>query len=248
MPIMPLIMPLPDEGRVFRGHCQVRLGDALPSRRARLDALARYLQDVAEDDAADAGLPDTIGWVLRKTRLTVPRFPELGERLRLETFCSATAAKWAERTTTLTGDRGALAQGVSVWVAIDVATGRPARPGERFERVYGPSARGRRASARLHLPAPPPPAAVAGRPWPLRVSDFDVWGHVNNAVSWAAVEEALGAVDWLPEVAEVEHNEALSPGAAPVLAEQRSDDALDLWLLDPRRVTTSARARGPAAG
>ena len=43
----------------------MRLGDVDPSGRLRLDAIARYLQDVASDDAADAGL-DT-GWVARRT-------------------------------------------------------------------------------------------------------------------------------------------------------------------------------------
>jgi acyl-ACP thioesterase len=231
---------------VFTGRRRVRLGDATPGRRARLDALARYLHDVAEDDAADVGLTPDIGWVLRKTRLSVRRFPMLGEAVRLDTFCSATASRWAQRTTIVTGDGGGWAQATSVWVAIDVATGTPARLGPRFRAAYGPSAGDRRASARLRLPPPPPDLATHGSPWPLRSSDFDIWGHVNNAISWAAVEDALGSlgrVDDLPLRAEVEHNDAIAPGAEPRLAVAPSDGAIDAWLVDGTRVLMSARVR-----
>ena len=33
--------------------------------------------------------------------------------------------------------------------------------------------------------------ALASVPWPLRVTDVDVAGHVNNAASWQAVEQLL---------------------------------------------------------
>jgi len=243
-------LPLPTVGRVFTGHLQVRLGDVTPRRRARLDAVARYLQDVAEDDAADAGWPTDVGWVVRWTRLSVRRFPLLGERLRLDTFCSGTAAAWAERTTTIAGDGGASLQGTSVWVAVRPASGRPARLGERFDAVYAPSAGSRRATARLHLP--PPTAAVrrGGRDWPLRTSDFDAWGHLNNAISWAAVEDAMAGEAgpapsteaWpAPFSAEVEHHRAIEPGDRPVLCRSTDGTALSAWLVDRRGVLTAAR-------
>lgn len=244
-----LPLALPAQGRIYTGHHRVRLGDAAPSRRMRLDALARFLQDVAEDDAADAAWPDDIGWVLRSTRLTIRRFPTLGETLRLDTFCSASAARWAERTTTVTGEAGGLVQATSVWVAIDVATGSPARLGEPFSRVYGPSTSGRRVSARLQLPAPTAEAVAAARPWPLRRADLDVWGHVNNAISWAAVEDELCRVDWLPATATLEHHQAIGPDDQPRLAASRRGRGLDVWLVDPSgRMLSAAHLEPQQAG
>ncbi|MGO9559038.1 MAG: acyl-[acyl-carrier-protein] thioesterase [Acidimicrobiales bacterium] len=234
-------LPLPEHGRVFSAERQVRLGDSTPSGRLRFDAVARYLQDVAEDDATDAGWPSPIGWLLRRCAVTVHQFPVLGERLRLETFCSASASKWAERTTTMTGAGGGSLQATAVWIAIDVASGRPARLGDLFERVYVPSTEGRRASVRLSLQPPPSEAVARARGWPLRATDLDILGHVNNAISWAAVEDELARLDWLPQRAEVEHNGEITLGDPPMLATWESHAGLDLWLVVAGRVLTSAR-------
>lgn len=222
---------LPAHGRVIEGRRKVRMADVGPQRRARLDALARYLGDVAEDDAAGATIPITIGWVLRSTRMHVDRFPVLGEQLVFHTFCSATASRWAERTTQVHGSAGARFRAVSIWVAVDTRTGGPARLGDWFFAVYGPSAGGKRASARLTLGPPPDPVTGAVRPWPLRRSDLDAWAHVNNAVAWAAVEDA---VDISPDdsvVALIEHHSPIDAKTEPVLVVDRSDDRWCVWLL-----------------
>src|SRR3954470_20577383 len=101
----PLQLPPPARGRIYAGARRVRLGDASPGGRLRLDALARYLQDVSNDDTRDAGLDDD-GWVVRRTALQVDRVPVIGEELALQTFCSGTGARWAERRVQVRGDRG----------------------------------------------------------------------------------------------------------------------------------------------
>jgi len=57
----------PRAGRVFEGTRRVRLADVSPAGRLRLDAIARFLQDVSADDTADAALPDAEAWVVRIT-------------------------------------------------------------------------------------------------------------------------------------------------------------------------------------
>jgi acyl-ACP thioesterase len=226
---------LPTEGRLFEGRRKVRMADVGPDRRGRLDALARYLADVAEDDAAGATLPPTIGWVLRSTRMEIERFPTLGEELVLRTFCSGVASRWAERTTLVEGSSGAGCRAVSVWVAVDTRTGAPARLDDRFFAVYGPSAGGRQATARLTLGPPSEPAVRAGRAWPLRRSDLDAWAHVNNAIAWAAVEDAVDIAPTDSVVALLEHHSPIDPGTVPALAVERSGGAWRLWLLASRR-------------
>lgn len=235
-----VIRPLPATGRVYTGERLVRLGDSTPAGRLRLDALATFLQDVAEDDAADAGWPASIGWVLRRCAVSVLRFPVRTERVRLQTFCSGTGARWAERTTTVTGEDGGLLQAEALWVAVDATSGRPVRLGDVFHEVYYPSTGGRSVSSRLSLPAPPT-SADHRRPWPIRATDLDLWDHVNNAVHWQAVEDELALVDWIPVVAELEYNEAIVASDTPELLSERAVGGLSVWLLDGDRVLASAR-------
>lgn len=223
---------LPARGRVVEGHRRVRTADVGADRRARLDALARYLHEVAEDDAEGAAVPATVGWVLRSTRMDVERFPRLGEHLVLYTFCSATAQRWAERTTVVRGADGARLRAASIWVAVDTTTGAPVRLGDWFFATYGPSSEGKRASAKLALTGPTGPVDAV-RPWPLRRSDLDAWGHVNNAIAWGAVEDAvqIGPDDALAAL--VEHHAPIDLGAEPVLATKDGGGEHLVWLLRP---------------
>ena len=76
----------------------MRLGDVSPSGRLRLDAVARYLQDVSADDTADAALPDARGLGGAHARvIEVAPFPRYLEPLALATWCSGTGSHWAER-------------------------------------------------------------------------------------------------------------------------------------------------------
>lgn len=186
----------------------------------RLDAIARALQDVATDDAADAGLAD--GWVLRRVALRVDRFPEFREQVDLVTWCSGVAASAAERCTTLAVGGRVVVEAVALWVFVG-RDGRPARlDRERFE-VYG-IATDRRISTRLrHSDGPDPTVAgVVQRDWRLRAADVDVLGHVNNAVSLAAVEDVLRDERRSevppPWSVEVEFRSPIGPGEEPVLA------------------------------
>jgi Acyl-ACP thioesterase len=83
-------------------------------------------------------------------------------------------------------------------------------------------------SARLSHPGPP--ADTAGRPWPLRASDFDTAGHVNNSIHWAAVEDVLAGTDWLPRRAELEYHRAVLPGQDPWLLTGQAAGQLSVWL------------------
>ncbi len=106
--------------------------------------------------------------------------------VELTTWCSGVAAIAAGRRWSLKGDAGGHIEVDSVWIHLD-AEQRPARI-EDFG-VYADAAAGRHVSTKLALPDPPPNAPRT--PWPLRVTDVDLHGHVNNAVHWQAVEDTL---------------------------------------------------------
>ena len=207
---MSSLVPRPTAGRVFEGQRRVRLADVSPAGRLRLDAAARFLQDLSADDTADAALEDAEAWVVRKTVIEVVAFPRYLEPLALATWCSGTGSHWAERRISIQGDRGGAIEAATTWVHIDMASGRPSRIPAGFDEVYGEAHGGRRVKARLDHPDPPD-AELDGFPWPLRFSDFDVLGHVNNAACWQIVEQALSERRDLraPLRAEVQHRTAI---------------------------------------
>src|SRR4051794_26675844 len=101
-----LLVPASEAGRVFCHRATVALGDVSPAGRARLDAIARWLQDAAWADWIDAGLDDGGVWIVRRLHLCIDAFPRFGDALAVDTFCSGTGRLWAERRSTVRGAGG----------------------------------------------------------------------------------------------------------------------------------------------
>lgn len=232
---------VPTEGRTFTATRTVRLGDAGLTGALRLDALARFLQDVAADDAHAVGLRDA-SWVVRRTLLVVDGRPRYGERIELTTFCGGIGSRFAERRTSVVGPASRI-EASSLWVFLD-ERGRPAPLPPVFVEAYGEAAGGRTASSRLALAAPAPELVAAGEPWPLRATDFDVLGHVNNAVYWAMVEDdpvECGRVV-------LEYRTPIEPGASVTLVRSGSPPGDERWLVSGAGVHAAARiTRSPAS-
>lgn len=239
----PEFVSCPPAGRRISGTRRVRLGDVTPSGRLRLDALARYLQDVAADDVDEAGI--TGAWVLRRMALQVGKLPMFRDVVELVTFCSGTGARWAERRTTVRVGDEVSVESVALWVYVD-AEGRPAPLEGWFFDLYGTAANGRRVSPRLRLPLPSDGAAR--RPWVLRHTDFDVLGHVNNAIAWAVVEDELARGAHLPggriAAAEVEYRAAIDPGDACEVVQEPTADGFACWVVVDGDVRISVRVSG----
>jgi acyl-ACP thioesterase len=179
--------------------------------RLRLDAVARFLQDVAIDDVQETGwgMPEHL-WFVRRILVDVLR-PFLDDReVELTTWCSGVAAIAAGRRWSVVGDAGGRIEVDSVWVHLDAAA-NPARI-EDFG-VYAEAAGGRHVSTKLELPDPP--VGGTGRRWSLRATDVDLHGHVNNAVYWQAVEELLPTLrvdPRLPLQAELDYRQPIDLG------------------------------------
>lgn len=205
MPLAPAVdlVEIPATGRRFVARRPVRLGDVDSSARMRFDAVARFLQDVATDDAADAGVSEELRWLVRRTLVSTIRSPRLGETLELTTFCSGYGRSWAERRTAISGSLGGQVETVSLWVSIDSTTGRPVALDHRFHDVWGETSADRRVGPRLQIERPAASAQSRGR-WPIRVVDIDPYRHANNAAQWAAMEELAGLDADRRGVAEIE--------------------------------------------
>jgi acyl-ACP thioesterase len=208
----------PPGGRVFQSDARTGFADCAPSGRIRLDAVARWLQDVAYADVEDAGLASMAVWVVRRTRICVRRFPRFGERFSLATFCSGLGRMWGERRTTVRreGEPEPDVESAALWVHLDPASWRPVPFSDRESELYGSAAAGRRVSARLRHPAPAP--AGSSRPWLFRAVDLDIAGHVNNAAYWEPLEEELLAGPEPERIdAEIEFRSPCQPGVKQLI-------------------------------
>lgn len=251
-------VPYPASGRVYRSSRRVRLGDVTTSGRLRLDALARYLQDVATDDAIDGRYDDPHGWVVRRTQVWVREFPRYLDELTLHTWCGGVGSHHAERRTQVRRGDEPVAEAAALWVHVDLASMRPARLADDFATRFATAAAGRTVSGRLEVGrALPRPADSHGArvPWSVRATDMDAVGHMNNAAYWEPVE------DWLarhpgpraPMHVTLEHHGEVRLGNA---VEILADDAAALagsgavalrHLVDGTSVAAVALLRPPVA-
>jgi acyl-ACP thioesterase len=235
-------------GRRYAVQRPVCLGDVLPSGEVRLEALARYLQDVASDDGIDAAIDADQTWVVRRTALSIGRRPILGDGLEIVTWASGAGARWAERTTSIRSRSGGTVDATALWVCMDATTRRPARLSARFWEMYGEAVADRSVSPRLTHPDPTAGTQLNSRQWPLRVSDIDVFDHVNNAATWAALDDELHRyaghrrVEW----AELEYRSAIDPDASLCLSSAVATDEARIWLAGPQGVQASGFVRWAA--
>lgn len=234
----------PAEGRIFHAHRRVRLGDCSPSGRVRLDACARFLQDIANDDSRDAGSPNPTAWVARRTVIRVDRFAQYLDMVALSTWCSGLGPRWAERRYSMasvqdddasgsaTRGRSGRIEANTLWVHIDMVTMKPVPVPADFAGQFATAANGRQVKARLYLPLRPPGGEMRVTQWPVRFADFDVLGHVNNSIYWAMVEEHVAGQSGSdsPLIVTVEHHAGIEPGDVVNIAASARVDGFDLWV------------------
>jgi acyl-ACP thioesterase len=226
-------------GRVVTISRHVGLADVRPDGRARLDALARIAQDVADADASSAPDAGEVGvWILRRLAMTIAHTPRLRAEVAATTWCSGVGPRWAERSTTLQVGELACAEVTGIWVHVDRERGVPAPLPKGFDAVWGSSSQGRKVSARLRHQGPP--ADAQRSPWSLRATDFDVLDHVNNAAYFAPVEEQL-ARRGISHVtrAEIEFRAGLDRGDDVELLVSDRDDGFACWLVVDHDVRAS---------
>ncbi|WP_327114967.1 thioesterase [Nocardia sp. NBC_01730] len=235
--VIPSVLPEPPtEGTPFETGWPVRVADTAPDQRLRLDAVARYLQDIGYEhlDAVEEG--DThLGWVVRRTVIDVLKPIEIGERVTLRRWCSALSNRWCNMRVQVCGTRGGLMETEAFLIHFGTESGVPARMSDRFMAPMLASTTEHRLRWKAALTAPMPPADEPGvqtRPFPLRVTDIDLLDHVNNAVYLSAVEEILADHAELksgPHRTVIEYAKPVRFGDDLQLIARRTGSSLDLW-------------------
>ena len=219
---------LPEVGRRFSTARKVRLGDVTPKGRLRLDAVARYLQDIATDDSLDGGYDEPHSWVVRRTQMWVTRFPKYLAQVELTTWCGALGSHWAERRTQIKCAGTVAIDCAALWVRVDFKTMKPVALTNELIKLLETATNGRKISSRLEIGRNLPDLSsnnATSQDWPIRFSDMDAVGHLNNAAYWEVLEEYLGANSGqrAPLLATIEHHGAIDPGSQVRIVMQKLD-------------------------
>lgn len=229
--------------RRYTQRHRVGAADVDADGRAHPFSIARWLQETAFEDGVDSGFGSEAFWIIRRLTLSVRRMPSFPEALELTTWCSGKAKAVAERTTTISGDRGADAEAQAIWVHVDPETRLPTRLPPAFDEVYGPSAGDHRPRSSLRHPAAPP-ADAERLEWFFPSSEIDLAGHVSNLWYWKVAEEHLD-LDPLRSggetVLEAEFRSGIGHGPAVV---HRSGAMI--WICDPAGAVAGTASVRPA--
>lgn len=224
-----------DDGVVFSDSVVVRPDAVNADRRIKFDGIARHLQNAGQDHLAASGHEQTHPhWIARRTVIELQRSGGWPERLSLHRWCSRMGSRWCNIRIDLDGDAGTSVKTEAFWINFNVDTGTPSRLGDDFTDKFGSTAEPGPLRWKPWLDTSPDPAATAV-PFLLRAVDVDFVQHVNNAVYWSALEEALSQYPdlegKLPVRAVIEHNTQLTLADSPRLLAYRDGDRLLVWIM-----------------
>lgn len=255
-----LVTMLPDRGAAvpyFGAQYRIRAGDVDQELRLRLDSVARYLQDVANDNlgASTFGSSDPF-WLVRRTIIDVVEPISWPGTLSLERWCSALSTRWANMRVRVKAapeaDRlnptprpGGLIETESFWINVN-ESGMPARISDGgFEYLSSMTSEHRLRWKQLNSSVPPDshaPGTADDRPHILRATDFDPFKHVNNSSYWAVIEDELIEHPDLtdgPHRAVIEYLRPVAPGSRMTVRRSRVGDRLSVWMIVDGLVSTT---------
>lgn len=188
------MMPVPDpHPDVFEAQWPLRVADVDRGGRLKFDAATRHIQDIGADQLREMGFEETHPlWIVRRTMIDVISPIEFKDILRLRRWCSGTSNRWCEMRVRIDGTRhGGLIESEAFWININRETQGPARIADDFIEGLQRTTDVDRLRWKAYLKAGSREDAVDIRSYPVRVSDIDIFDHMNNSVYWSVVEDYL---------------------------------------------------------
>lgn len=189
------MMPVPDpHPDVFDVQWPLRVADVDREGRLKFDAATRHIQDIGSDQLRQMGFQETHPlWIVRRTMIDMIRPIEFQDTLRLRRWCSGTSNRWCEMRVRIDGRKGGLIESEAFWININRETQGPARISDDFLSGLRRTTDVDRLRWKAYLKAGSRDDAADVRPYPVRVSDIDIFDHMNNSVYWSVVEDYLHA-------------------------------------------------------
>ena len=195
------------------GRCGSAISTA--SGRLRFDAACRHIQDIGSDHLRELGFEETHPlWIVRRTMVDLIRPIEFQDMLRLRRWCSGTSNRWCEMRVRIDGRKGGLMESEAFWININRETQGPARISDDFLEGLQRTTVVDRLRWKAYLKAGGREDAAQIREYPVRVTDIDLFDHMNNSVYWTVIEDYLYAHPGAALRAAAGHHRARRRGGA----------------------------------
>jgi acyl-ACP thioesterase len=211
-----VLMPVPDgHPDVFDLQWPLRVADIDRGGRLRFDAAARHIQDIGQDHLREMGYEDTHPlWIVRRTMIDLIRPVQFGEMLRMRRWCSGTSNRWCEMRVRIDGRHGGLTESEAFWINFNRDTQMPSRISDDFLAGLRRTTDVDRLRWKAYLTASREDAMEI-HDFPVRVTDIDLFDHMNNSVYWAVIEDYLASCPELLEAplrVTIEHDAPVALG------------------------------------
>ncbi len=172
--------------------------------------------DIGQDHLREVGHNDTHPlWIVRRTMIDMIAPIDFQDTLRLRRWCSGASSRWCEMRVRIDGRKGGLVETEAFWISFNRETQTPARMSDDFIRGLKRTTDIDRLRWKGYLKPGSREDADEIRAFPIRVSDIDLFDHVNNSVYWKVVEEFLGPYPELTEAplrVTIEHDAPVAYG------------------------------------
>ncbi len=152
-------------------------------------------QDIGQDQLREMGFEQTHPlWIVRRTMIDLVRPIEFQDMLRLRRWCSGTSNRWCEMRVRIDGKRGeGLIESEAFWININRETEMPARIADDFLAGLYKTTSVDRLRWKSYLKPGSRDDASEIHEFPVRVTDIDLFDHMNNSVYWSVIEEYLAS-------------------------------------------------------
>ena len=212
-----MLMPVLDgHPHVFEREWPLRVADIDRYGRLRLDAATRHIQDVGQDQLRELGFEDVHPlWIVRRTMIDLIKPIEFPDMLRLRRWCSATSTRWCEKRVRVDGRKGGLIESEAFWININPDTFMPSRISDDFLDGLRRTTDVDRLRWKPYLKPGTRDDASHVHEYQVRVTDIDLFNHMNNSVYWSAVEDYLSTTPALlkaPLRVTIEHEAPVALG------------------------------------
>jgi acyl-ACP thioesterase len=176
---------------------------------------------------------------------------EFQDMLRLRRWCSGTSNRWCQMRVRIDGTRRrGLMESEAFWININRETQGPARISDDFIDALQRTTDVDRLRWKAYLKPGSRGDAAAIYEYPVRVTDIDLFDHMNNSVYWSVIEDYLArnpSLLELPLRVVVEHDAAVALcDKLEIIAHVHPSGSADLFGADltDRTVTTLTYAVG----